>query len=127
MRRHRKTKVQPSQVNRRRRHPERRPGEKYRTTSYYYAIRRGVDAANKERACDSCRLREPADRCETCKAASLPYWHPHQLRHSHAAEARRQFGLEAAQVALGHSQANVTEVYAERDLALAMNVAAAIG
>jgi hypothetical protein len=35
--------------------------------------------------------------------------------------------LEAAQVALGHSQAQITEVYAERDLALAAKVAAAIG
>jgi hypothetical protein len=37
------------------------------------------------------------------------------------------FGLEAAQVSLGHSQARVTEVYAERDLTLATKVATAIG
>ena len=40
---------------------------------------------------------------------------------------RRQFGLEAAQVALGHSGAQITEVYAERDLALAAKVAKQIG
>ena len=67
------------------------------------------------------------ERCEACKAAAVPHWHPHQLRHSHATEVRRQFGLEAAQVALGHAQAAVTEIYAERDLALAVRVAAAIG
>ena len=43
-------------------------------------------------------------------------WHPHQLRHNAATEIRRAFGLEAAQLALGHSSAQVTAaVYAERD------------
>ena len=43
-------------------------------------------------------------------------WHPHQLRHTAATEIRRAFGLEAAQLALGHSSAQVTDaVYAERD------------
>jgi site-specific recombinase XerC len=49
------------------------------------------------------------------------------LRHSTATEIRRRFGLEAAQVVLGHSGANVTEVYAERDFELAMSVAKEIG
>ena len=40
---------------------------------------------------------------------------------------RREFGLEAAQVILGHSQANVTQVYAERDLRADVEVARAIG
>jgi hypothetical protein len=35
--------------------------------------------------------------------------------------------LEAAQVVLGHSRADVTQVYAERDLSLAERVAAQIG
>ena len=30
-------------------------------------------------------------------------WHPSQLRHSAATEIRKQFGLEAAQVALGQA------------------------
>jgi site-specific recombinase XerC len=57
----------------------------------------------------------------------LPTWHPNQLRHSFATEARRRFGLEAAQVSLGHAAADVTQVYAERDLTLAARVAAEIG
>jgi site-specific recombinase XerC len=40
---------------------------------------------------------------------------------------RREFGLEAAQVLLGHAKADVTQVYAERDLTLAKQVAAKIG
>jgi integrase len=102
-RRARKTKVQPSQLNRRKRKPERSPRERYTTQSYCRAIARA------------------------CKRAGLPAWHPNQLRHSFATEARRRYGLEAAQVSLGHAQANVTQVYAERDLALAARVAAEIG
>ena len=59
--------------------------------------------------------------------ALLPHWHPNQLRHSKATEIRRQFGLEAAQVVLGHAKADVTQVYAERDSALAVEVMRRIG
>ena len=44
-----------------------------------------------------------------------------------ATRVRKDYGLEAAQVMLGHSQANVTQVYAERDMGLAAAVAAKIG
>jgi integrase len=55
-------------------------------------------------------------------------WQPHQLRHTAATEIRREFGLEAAQIALGHSSALVTEaVYAERDMAKVEQVMMKIG
>jgi site-specific recombinase XerD len=54
-------------------------------------------------------------------------WHPNQLRHSFATRVRKQHGLEAAQVLLGHSRADVTQVYAERNEELAAKVAAKIG
>jgi site-specific recombinase XerC len=54
-------------------------------------------------------------------------WSPNQLRHSYATEVRKQFGLEAAQVVLGHSTCRVTEIYAERDTAKGSLVAKAIG
>ena len=57
----------------------------------------------------------------------MPYWSANQLRHSRATEVRRRYGLEAAQVALGHARADVTQVYAERDLALAEQIALEIG
>ena len=50
-----------------------------------------------------------------------------QLRHSCGTEVRRKYGIEAAQVVLGHTTANVTEIYAERNLKLAVNVAKEIG
>jgi integrase len=123
----RKTRVQPSQRNRRKRKPRRQPGERYQTTSYSHAVAQAIRAANKAQACVACKPLKPQDRCADCQAAALLHWHPHQLRHAHATEVRRRFGLEAAQVALGHSEAKITEVYAERDLALAAKVARQIG
>ena len=96
-----------------------RPGERYAVTSYYTAIRRGCEKAD--------RLSHEKDPSIPVEQVVVPVWHPHQLRHSHATEVRRRFGLEAAQVSLGHAQANVTEVYAERDLTLAVKVAQQIG
>ena len=55
------------------------------------------------------------------------HWHPHQLRHNYATDVRRQFGLEAAQILLGHSKADVTQIYAERDMTRAATVAEKIG
>jgi integrase len=121
----RKTKVQPSQQDRRRRKPRKLPGERYTTCSYDYAIRKGCERADRharEEAIKAGIAREEAEG-----RVFVPHWHPNQLRHTHGTEVRRRFGLEAAQVALGHAQADVTQVYAERDLALAAKVAAAIG
>jgi integrase len=123
----RKTNVQPSQQDRRARKPKKQPGERYATNAYAHAVAKAIRAANTANACSQCKPLKPEERCDDCKAAAVPHWHPHQLRHSHATEVRRRFGLEAAQVALGHSQAQITEVYAERDLALAAKVAQQIG
>ena len=54
-------------------------------------------------------------------------WHPNQLRHTVATEVRARFGLEAAQAVLGHAKADVTQVYAERDLSKAAEVMRQIG
>ena len=61
------------------------------------------------------------------KKAGVESWSPNRLRHTAATEIRRQFGLEAAQVTLGHARADVTQVYAERDLSLAERVAKEVG
>lgn len=52
---------------------------------------------------------------------------PHQLRHAAATATRARFGLEAAQVILGHDTADVTHVYADRDRARAKEVLQEIG
>ena len=57
---------------------------------------------------------EVVDRCVEVELV-LP-WHPHRLRHSAATELRREFGVEMAQVTLGHKNVDITEVYAEKNL-----------
>jgi integrase len=105
MRAARKTRVQPSQANR-----AKGPGAVQRSTPEQYSGR--VYAGIVRKACD---------------AAGVPRWHPNQLRHTFGTEVRARFGLEAAQVLLGHTKANVTQVYAARDMSLAAKVAEQIG
>jgi len=54
------------------------------------------------------RLTEP-QRFELDAWRKAHRWHPHQLRHNAATELRKEFGLEAAQILLGHTKADVTQ------------------
>ena len=60
-------------------------------------------------------------------AAGVDSWHPHQLRHNAANAAKRAHGLDGARAYLGHSIIKTTEIYEERDLALACRIAREIG
>lgn len=63
-----------------------------------------------------------------CDRAGVARWSPHQLRHSFATRMRQRVGLEAAQLALGHSSARVTDaVYAERSVKLIRDAIERIG
>jgi site-specific recombinase XerC len=70
------------------------------------------------------RLRLSADASEWRRKHC---WSPNQLRHSRATAIRERFGIEAAQTVLGHSDPRVTEIYAERDFAMAANIMKEIG
>lgn len=119
LRANRKTKVQPSQVNRAKLNAKRKPGERYTRTSYLWAVRRACDRAFPSGdGLDD-------DQLKAWRKAN--WWHPNQLRHSMGTAIRQRFGLEAAQVVLGHSKADVTQVYAERDQRLAVEVARQVG
>jgi integrase len=142
LRARRKTKVQPSQQNRRKAKRQRPPGETYPRQSYINAVYRACDRAfplpehlapkkldtgrRETRAAWWARL-TAQEKDEVRAWRQQHRWHPNQLRHSHGTEVRRLYGLEAAQVALGHARADVTQVYAERDLSLAERVAREIG
>lgn len=108
-------------------------GERYDTASYRRAITRACEIAFGMPE----ELRK-APKGETTEAKAVRLeragqwrdgncWAPNRLRHSAGTEIRRRFGLEAAQVALGHSSADVTQVYAERDYDKAADVMAKIG
>lgn len=99
--------------------PRRRPNDRYTTDSYRRAIHRACEAADKVRIKSEIEHKTPR--------RPLPKWSPNRLRHAVGTEVRSTFGLEASQVVLGHAKADVTQVYAERDLKLAMEVARKIG
>jgi integrase len=100
---------------------QRPPGESYNPRSYHQAVQYGCLKAFPvpEEIVD--------DPAAVAKWRAQHRWFPNQLRHSAATEIRKRFGLEAAQTVLGHSKADVTQVYAERDYALAARVAREVG
>lgn len=113
----------------RRKKPRKRPGERYTTCSYRRAIHNACDKALPHPELRDIRraMLTPEQLAELRTWESSQRWSPNQLRHAAATEVRREFGLEAAQIVLGHSNANITQVYAERDLAKGLEVAKRIG
>ncbi|MCC6156075.1 MAG: tyrosine-type recombinase/integrase [Candidatus Hydrogenedentes bacterium] len=81
----------------------RRPGDRYSVASYRRAIGR------------------------ICVELEISAWNPNQLRHNAGTEIRKLYGLEAAQVILGHRRADVTQVYAEVNRAKAVALIGEIG
>lgn len=121
----------------RRRKPKRSAGEHYKADSYRRAIHRACDVAFLPPEPLSRRehetLQQWHDRLTEKQRADLEEWQsehrwsPNRLRHSAATEIRKRFGLEAAQVILGHASADVTQVYAERDLQKAVEIMREVG
>lgn len=100
------------------------------------AQEKAFDPANPTKARRGRRARKPDKASdfipcgllykEIQKAANLAgvtRWNAYQLRHLYASEIRKQYGLEVAQVMLGHKHADVTQIYAERDYTRAREVA----
>lgn len=87
LRARRKSKVQPSQIDRSCIDPMRKPGEQWEVGAYAKAV------------------------LNACRAAHVK-WTPNQLRHTCATEVRRQFGIMAAHAILGHALGpRITDVY----------------
>jgi len=117
--------------------PKRAPTGRYTRLSYLTAVTRACDRAFPpvgelaRRSGESvmkwwARLTTP-ERSRVKEWQREHHWHPNQLRHTFATEVRKEHGLEAAQVLLGHSRADVTQIYAERNEQLASAVAAKVG
>jgi integrase len=83
----RKTKVQPSQVSRRKESPLRAPGDRFDSGSYNQSIKKA------------------------CIKAKVEPWTPYQLRHLAGTVVRDALGIEHAQALLGHAQTSMTEHY----------------
>ena len=68
----------------------------------------------------------PEQRADLRRWRKEHRWSPNRLRHSRATELR-PYGLDVAKTVLGHSKVETTEVYAEKDLAAAMELMGRIG
>jgi len=109
----------------RKNNPQWRAGDRYTTDSYRRAIARACDQAfpapEPLAKCEDETNRQWQERLTEEEKAQLSAWrkahrwHPHQLRHNAATELRKEFGIEAARIILGHRSAAITEVYAEKD------------
>ena len=85
---------------------KRKFSEKYSSRSYRDAVARAVVRYNKKALKAGTEL--------------LPHWFPYQLRHSKATETRANGEIETAQILLGHSSMQMTEVYARKNKDLAI-------
>jgi integrase len=101
----------------------------YDVNAYRRAIARACDRAFPHPTLSAIpRKKRTAEQAAELKAWRKSHqWHPHQLRHSTATVIRRQFGIEAAQAVLGHSQIDTSELYAEKSLEAARQIMQAIG
>jgi integrase len=103
LRARRRTRVQPSQRDRSKARPRKAPGDRYTVASYRKAIQ------------------------DACRKTGVVRWHPHQLRHTAATEIRKQFGLEASRIVLGHEDVRATQLYAEEDWSRGVEIMRVIG
>jgi len=125
----RRTKRTPSEQRERRPGVGSRHAVHYDRRSYRQAICRACDRAFPHPTLSTIRPGRLTDdqRVELKDWRARHRWSPLQLRHTAATRIRSRFGLEAAQIVLGHAKADVTQVYAERDLIKAQSVMAEIG
>jgi integrase len=138
----RKSKVQPSQISRAKKKPKRQPGKKYTKSSYANAVADACDRAfpppdhlrpiiddkGKRETRKAFIARLTIQEKDELKAWQLSNrWHPHQLRHTRAAELKREAGLDVARAVLGHRSPVMTEHYAGLDMAQAAAIMQKIG
>jgi integrase len=134
----RKTKRPPSQLKRQRKpNPKRAPADRYNRRSYRVAVARACDKAFPP---SGGLARRPGETTREWQARLTPEqkqqlhrwrsehrWSPLQLRHTAATALRERYGVEAAQVILGHKKIEATQIYAERNLKNAEALMADIG
>jgi integrase len=120
MRANRKTPMTPSQAARHRKaEPECVPGDRYTPASYAYAVVRGCDRAFPPPKGVDAKARRQWRREHR--------WSPNQLRHTAATALRRDYGIEAARVVLGHTSPAVTMIYAAADENAAAEIMSEVG
>jgi integrase len=107
----RKSKVPSSQRDRRKKHPRKKPGDRYTTRTYGATLHQAIARHNRKAHPDR----------------QILHWHAHQLRHLRALELKREFGLDVARAVLGHKSPVLSEHYAGLDGAAAAQAMAKLG
>jgi integrase len=98
----RKSKVQPSQLDRHKARPKKQPGQRYTTDSYGQAIARA------------------------CRAHGIAHWAPNQIRHQVLEQIEAQHDQEDARCVAGHTTPTTTALYT-RGVLRAARVLAKLG
>ncbi|TWU37932.1 Tyrosine recombinase XerC [Novipirellula aureliae] len=98
---------------------KRPPRQSYDTNSYRRAISRACDKAFP--------VPEGMDEDQAAQWRKNHRWSPNRVRHTFGTEVRRTEGLEAASLLLGHSDLEVTKIYAEKDRQKAIAAARKVG
>ncbi len=118
----RNSKRTPAERARRRPRPGETRNDHYDRRTYRQAVARACDKAFPHptipallRKRSTSAERKVDSRAELKAWRKAQRWSPLQLRHAAATAIRAKYGLEAAQVVLGHARADTTEIYAERD------------
>lgn len=114
--------IQPSQRDRSKPAPQRKPRHCYTTDSYRRAITRACDLADQ-----AAKEQLRKDGKPVPEGRIVERWHPHQLRHNAASRVRREMNLDAARAVLGHTSVTMAAEYAELDALKAADVMARIG
>jgi integrase len=134
----RKSPMTPSQARRQlKKNPRKKPGERYTVSSYDGAIYRACRLAfpppaplarREDETKEEWQGRLSDEQKGDLKAWEKRHqWAANQLRHALATELRKEAGLDAARVVLGHRSPKVTEVYAELDVTKAAEVMGRLG
>jgi integrase len=109
----------------------------YDVTSYRNAIYRACDKAfpapepvcrRTDETSTAWKARLTAEqKAELRRWQKEHRWHPNQLRHTRATELRATHGLDVTKTILGHTKVETTQIYAEKDMAAAMELVSRIG
>lgn len=111
----------------RKRRPKRRPTDCYDVATYRRAIARACDRAFPPPADLTNGMPEDKAKRKLASWRAEHRWNPNQLRHNAGTNLRRDYGLEAAQVILGHKTLSVTQIYAEKNVEAAKRIMAEVG
>jgi site-specific recombinase XerC len=125
----RKSRRTPSEAAKRTAKPGQGHADHYDRRTYRQAVVRACDRAFLHPTLSKIPVKKltTEQRQELAEWRKQHRWSPLRIRHTAGTTARSRYGLEGAQLHLGHEKADTTQIYAARDLHKAHQLAAEIG